>query len=405
VDEATIGARLRALRRWRGKTQTELAGLAGLSPSFISMVETGQRPLDRRSHIAALASALRVSETDLVGGPHLSADRQQSDPHMSIPALRVAIFSNTLTSAVTERARALTDLARAVAGEVRPACRDANYLRAGQLLPSLIDELHVHVAEPADEAALRLALETLVDACIAAEETANVLGYTDLAHAAAARAMDAAAILGDPVQQGKAAWAHVMTLPRDGMPERKLAVAERAAHQLEPHARQGLGVQALGMLTLTAAMAAAVVHQETTAGVWLDEADALASRVPDTPMVNWQLFSATNVGIWRVQVGCERGLAGAGMLELAGRVDVSRVGAHSQRRAAFLADTGRGLARDPRTRREAVQWLLRAESAAPQWIRNNPAARESVAYLLDRATATAGGRELRGMAARMGVPH
>ena len=80
------------------------------------------------------------------------------------------------------------------------------------------------------------------------------------------------------------------------------------------------------------------------------------------------------------------------MLELAGRVDVSRVGAHSQRRAAFLADTGRGLARDPRTRREAVQWLLRAESAAPQWIRNNPAARESVAYLLDRATVEAGGR-------------
>ena len=203
MDEATIGARLRTLRRWRGKTQTELAGLAGLSPSFISMVETGQRPLDRRSHIAALASALRVSETDLVGGPHLSADRQQSDPHMSIPALRVAIFSNTLTSAVTERARALTDLAREVAGEVRPACRDANYLRAGELLPSLIDELHLHVAEPADEAALRLALETLVDACIAAEETANVLGYTDLAHAAAARAMEAAAILGDPVPAGE----------------------------------------------------------------------------------------------------------------------------------------------------------------------------------------------------------
>ena len=405
MDETTIGARLRTLRRWRGKTQTELAGLAGLSPSFISMVETGQRPLDRRSHIAALASALRVSETDLVGGPHLSADRQQSDPHMSIPALRVAIFSNTLTSAVTERARALTDLAREVAGEVRPACRDANYRRAGELLPSLIDELHLHVAEPADEAALMLALETLVDACIAAEETANVLGYTDLAYAAAARAMEAAAILGDPVPQGKAAWAHVMALPRDGMPERKLVVAERAAQQLEPHARQGLGVQVLGMLTLTAAMAAAVVYQETAAGDWLDEADALAGRVPDTPMVNWQLFSATNVGIWRVQVGCERGLAGAGMLELAGRVDVSRVGVHSQRRAAFLADTGRGLARDPRTRREAVQWLLRAESAAPQWIRNNPAARESVVYLLDRATAAAGGRELRGMAARMGVPH
>ena len=52
VDEVTIGARLRTLRRWRGKSQTELAGLAGLSPSFLSMVETGKRPLDRRSHIA-----------------------------------------------------------------------------------------------------------------------------------------------------------------------------------------------------------------------------------------------------------------------------------------------------------------------------------------------------------------
>ena len=73
MDGITIGARLRTLRRWRGMTQTQVAGLAGLSPSFLSMVETGQRPLDRRSHIAALASALKVSESDLVGGPHLTA--------------------------------------------------------------------------------------------------------------------------------------------------------------------------------------------------------------------------------------------------------------------------------------------------------------------------------------------
>ncbi len=70
MDEATIGARLRTLRRWRGKSQVELAGLAGLSPSFVSMVETGQRPLDRRSHIAALANALKVSEIDLVSDQH-----------------------------------------------------------------------------------------------------------------------------------------------------------------------------------------------------------------------------------------------------------------------------------------------------------------------------------------------
>jgi hypothetical protein len=51
-----------------------------------------------------------------------------------------------------------------------------------------------------------------------------------------------------------------------------------------------------------------------------------------------------------------------------------------------------------------VGWLRKAEDAAPQRIRNSPAARSAVTYLLDRATATAGGRELRGMAARMGLP-
>jgi transcriptional regulator with XRE-family HTH domain len=76
-------------------TQAELAGLADLSPSFVSMVEHGTRMLDRRSHITALASALRVSETDLVGGPHLSADPVQSDPQMAIPPLRVALQTNT----------------------------------------------------------------------------------------------------------------------------------------------------------------------------------------------------------------------------------------------------------------------------------------------------------------------
>lgn len=60
------------------------------------MVEHGDRLLDRRSRIAALAGALRISETDLVGGRHLSSDRLQSDPHMAIPPLRVALQTNGL---------------------------------------------------------------------------------------------------------------------------------------------------------------------------------------------------------------------------------------------------------------------------------------------------------------------
>lgn len=121
--------------------------------------------MDRRSHIAALAAALRVSETELVGGPHLTRDPVQSGPHESIPAIRAALQTNTLTSPVVDRARPLADL---VAEMARLDRSERKFFEVGRILPTLIDELHVHAAAPADEAAHRLALETLIDAFQAA---------------------------------------------------------------------------------------------------------------------------------------------------------------------------------------------------------------------------------------------
>jgi transcriptional regulator with XRE-family HTH domain len=405
VDEITIGARLRTLRRWRGKSQVELADLAGLSPSFLSMVETGKRPLDRRSHIAALASALKVSETDLVGGPHLTTDPVQSDPHMGIPALRVALQTNTLTTPMVDRARPLPELAHLIADQIEPMRRACNYVMTGQLLPDAVDELHYHVATAPDEDAKRLALQSLVEACVCATFTAKNLNYTDLAHLAALRAEEAATLLGDPIYKGKAQFVWLLTLPRAGSWDRTLLAAERVADELEPYVGDPLGLQVLGMITLTASLAAASIQRGDTAQHWLSEASDLAGRVPDQPMANWQSFSTTNVNIWRVSVGLERGEAGASMLKLAEQVSLDRLEKRSSRRADFFADIGRGLARDPRTRVEAIQWLRTAEDAAPQRIRNSAPVRETVAYLLNRARAAAGGPELRGMAARMGLPH
>jgi transcriptional regulator with XRE-family HTH domain len=405
MDEITIGARLRMLRRWRGKSQTELAGTAGLSPSFISMVENGRRPLDRRSHIAALANALNVSETDLVGGPHLTPDPVQSDPHRGIPPLRVALQTNTLGSPAVDHARPLPELARVVANEIEPMRRACNYVATGQLLPDVLDELHYHVAAPADEAAKRLALQTLIDACACATFTAKNLNYRDLAHLAALRAQEAAALLEDPIYKGKADFAWLNTLARAAAHDRTLMAAERAAEQLEPHADDSPGLQVLGMINLTAALAAATLQRSDTALHRLSEAARIARHVPDTPIANWQSFSATNVNIWRVSIGVERGETGGSMLEMAEQVILDGLEPRSSRRADFFADVGRGLAREPRTRSQAVVWLRKAEQVAPQRIRNSTAVRESVSCLLNRARAEAGGRELRGMAARMGLPH
>lgn len=64
--DATVGARLRRLRKSRNLSQQRLADLAGLSQSFVSQVERDQMMLDRRSHIAGLARALRVSDTEII---------------------------------------------------------------------------------------------------------------------------------------------------------------------------------------------------------------------------------------------------------------------------------------------------------------------------------------------------
>lgn len=403
-DHSTVGTRLRVLRRWRDKTLTQLADEAGLSVSFLSMAERGQRALDRRSHIASLAAALKVSETDLVGGPHLGPDPVQSAPHTYIPPLRVALETNGLHSeAVVESARPLAELAALMSGPIERDRRRYDYVEVGKRLPDLIDELHFHVSNPVDEATQRVALETLLEAYACAAGMARSLGHPDLGHVAAVRADETAIILDDPVARGKAAFS--LLRPNAANWHRIKVMAQRAADRLEPHVHGGEGRQVLGMLRLNAALAAAASRDIATAWDQLREAADLATHVPDDLNGNWQAFSATNVGIWQVTVGVECGETGTAVQEKAALVDQNKLAAHPARLSCFLADVGRGLARDPKRRENAVVWLRQAEVAAPQRIRNDVKVRESVSVMLERAKTAAGGRELRGMAARMGVAH
>ncbi|QXJ21683.1 helix-turn-helix domain-containing protein [Actinomadura graeca] len=402
-DEATVGARLRELRRWRGMSMQTLADLAGLSQGHLSKLENGKVALDRRSHIAGLAAALRVSEVDLVGGPHLTPDPVQSAPHGHIPALRATLQANALMLPTTDWARPLADLTAAVLDELEPLRRACDYTAIGERLPDVLDELHVHTADPHDEQAQRIALRALVEACVCATFTAKNLGYPDLAYAAAARAAEAAHRLDEPVQVGKAAFLKVQTMPKTSQ-ERTRLMAGHAADALEPYAGRPGALETLGMLTLSASLAAATLRDKAGAEHWLAEAARLAKRVPDEPMTNWQSFSTTNVGVWRVTIEVEQGAAGAAVLELTKGIDEAKLG-RSSRKASFFADVGCGLARDRRTQREALHWFGRAEKVAPQRIRNSPTVREAVAVMLAQAKSVAVGRDLRRMAARMGIPH
>jgi transcriptional regulator with XRE-family HTH domain len=420
-DASTVGARLRVLRKWRKFSQQELADLSGFSQSFLSQVERGRMALDRRSHIASLATALKVSEADIVGGPHLSDDPYQLEAYAAIPALRVALQTSSMVQPVIDRARPLAELVTERNTTVERLIRLCDYRASGMYLPSLIEELHFHAHVPVDESALRLTLKTLLEAYVNAAEMARHAGQHDLALYASSQAMQAANILDDPVQQGKAAMWTLLTMPHEGTPgligwERTHIAARRAVDNLEPHAKKPEAIEVLGMLVLMTSLTAAAMKRHDAAKSWLDEAGALATRVNDDIDHNWMGFSTTNVGVWRVAVGVERGESGNKMLGLAesihpGKdvVDPDDFGVvlddYRSRKASLLSDVGRGMARERKTQTQAVDWLRRAEDAAPSFIRYNTRVRHSIEVLLSRSLPATARVELRGMAARMGIPH
>ncbi|MFC6932643.1 helix-turn-helix domain-containing protein [Actinomadura yumaensis] len=303
-DGVAIGSRLRALRVWRGMSLAELSGQAGMSTSLLSMIERGQRALDRRSYIAALAVALRVSETEIVGGPHLSKDPIQSAAHGTVPALRLALTSNTLDDACTDYARPLAELAAELAGPIHQAEKRADYLVRGNLLGPVLNELHVHSAT-GDEAAQRQACALLVQACNGAGMTLRHLNYQDLAFVAAERAREAAWRADDPVLAGRAANLRVHTLPKRGA-ETMVRIADQAAARLQPHLDEPAAQETYGMLHLSAAMCSAVMRDTSAADEHLAEAAETAGRTGERPGA-WGDFGPTNVGIWGVAIATEAG--------------------------------------------------------------------------------------------------
>lgn len=83
----------------------------------------------------------------------------------------------------------------------------------------------------------------------------------------------------------------------------------------------------------------------------------------------------------------EHGEVGRSVLEKAELVDQRKLTAEPCRHASFLADVGRGMARDPKSRHEAITWPRNAESVAPQRIRNGGPVRETVAVMLEQVRA------------------
>ncbi|MGH3625124.1 MAG: helix-turn-helix domain-containing protein [Sciscionella sp.] len=399
TEARRIGERVQVKRRRLGISLEVLAGLSGLDKGFLSRVENGKRLLDRRSHLVAVATALRTSPAELFGVPYPMDHPARSAAHDRVPAIRLAFLRSSLDRPMDVPVRPLPALA-AQAGTVSELAQACDYDLCGQLLPTLLIELHVHVAAATDEPARTEALRLLADACHAAFMVTKSLGFADLAWLTAERHDHATKQLGDPVYMALSVFLRSHSLMPAGAHEEALSFSSPAADVLQPQIAGSEAAQLYGMHHLTCAFASAVLGDANQARSHVAEADEIAARVGEGE-AHHLYFGPTNVGIWRTAIGVELG-EGAKVAEYAAAINPGAVRS-TGRRASLYADVGRGMAQERGKEREALAAIRQAEELAPQWVPTDPVLRDIVTGMLDRAKATAGGSDLTGLAWRMGI--
>jgi transcriptional regulator with XRE-family HTH domain len=402
IDDAYIGQRVQEIRTWRGMTVTATAGLAGISQSYLSMIEKGDRPVTKRALLEGLAHALKVSPGEFVGKPwERGANTMEAQAHAGLIAVTAALDAYELGVDHGEPMREWPEVAADVQRAADLTHIHADYVGQVELIPRLLGDLHaLYVHRP------QLRREILVGLILCYKSALTMTsrlggGGNGYSLTAAVLAQRCAEELDSPRWRAITTWYRGLaagSLNRAGQYRR----AVRMAEELSPELDDPEAVQAYGMLHLSAAMAAAAQTDRDTATTHLDEAAKVANRLdPEVGTFAWVWFGRTNVGIWRVAVGVELG-DGPKVAEVARNVEV-RAMPSPCRQANFYAELGRSLLPRKRTRDKGVALLLRAESLAPQFVRGDVFVREAVADQLRMVRRDAGGRELRGLAYRMGI--
>lgn len=394
-DPRTIGARLRRIRKARGKSLRVVAELSGvLSAASLSRIENGLRTLDSRSEIVALANVLQISPSELTRMDVPAPGNGVTD--MAVEAVRVAFMAvdhdqpgGEVLPVEALRARVLAIL------DAR--CRHDRQGEAAVVLPGLIRDLHTSIAAGRDVAEL-LDLAVLLHTQGTGAWLRVVGGPLDLRRDAARLARQAAQDRDTPTARGIATVGTVGVMLAAGTFD--LAGGELDSVAVPTTSSES--VQLAGMLALSRSLVAAAERRPADVAAALEYAGELAQHTGEGNAY-WMGFGPTNVGLWRM----------AGALEVGDHEQAAAVAESLQpdlhpnlpRRAVYWVDYGRALARLRGRHDHAVRALRRAEKMSPHHVLRNPFVPDVLAELLARRSRRdTVGQQLRGMAYRAGLP-
>lgn len=398
-DLNEFGRRLRELRIWRGLNLRTAADLSGISYSYWGQIERGEKAVNNRRVLDAIITALRIAPTELSGSMIVPRDTIGSAAHASLREVEIALSSLDLGIDPGVKAKPWAQLSAAIEHLNTVLRVEADYEAQGKVVPELLTQLHAaYVQQPAHRREILIGLIHVYHSASVLTKGLAMRGFPVVA----ARLAEACAReLDEPQWIGFAAWLRGHASGSYGR-RQQYAMSVRAIDRIGQKLNDPNAIQAVGMLHLNAALAAASQADADVTRTHLDEAADLADRLPDT-RENFGLlhFGPDNVQMWRVSLAAELGEGGK-VIELAQHANPAAIPARA-RQGMYYADLGRALVTDRRTRDEGIATLVKAETIAPQRIRNNLFVRETVADLLRQAQRGAQGRELRGIAWRMGL--
>jgi transcriptional regulator with XRE-family HTH domain len=385
-----IGTRVTYWRRRRGgMSQVALAGLAGVSQSYISQVEAGHKSIERRATLVAIAAALQVTVTDLLGQPGDPTDPERDLATASVPEIRAAIIEIE-EGELRKPTRSAAEMAELV--ERVDGMRARSEYGA---MPPLLASYLRDAASYGGLTLLRAAYETSV--CL------RNLGYRDLSLPAARIAVAAAADLDNAAWMGAARFVHTLAMPIEAAGT-TARIADRSLSELQAKAADTSVRQMLGQMHLSASMAYAVDGDTDRATDHLNAAEAEAVTLGDPhdgAGFNLCSFGPTNLALWHMSVDVELGEFGR-VLAVAKKITPDPL-VVANRHQSYWMSYGRALAHSGKTDREALIAFMRAERVAPTPFAMNPMIRDSVVAMVYRAHRRSVSDDLRIIARRLGV--
>lgn len=400
VDD--IGHRVRCYRRLRGLSVRTASKLAGISPAFLSTIENGHRPLDRISHIVAIAEALRISPAELVGPAFIA--RVRTDVCSPLDATAIRLRSTLVVAPLHVGSAALITVEELESEVNRVAdlvftCR---YDQAFQQLSPLIGHAHALLASGScrREKLLRQLIVTIYQ-CLCVP-VMKELRYPDLLALVLERLQVFARESGDPLQQMITSWQQAQLCARMGLYAESAAIAESTANQLVATGLATADAHALyGRLHITAALAhARQTQQRPLCFDHLAEARSIAVRFQSRPQGLLRL-TRTSIMLNTLELLCVLKHFDDARTTIDDLVAIKELDVVDKYSFHLLA--GATTAYSAHDQETAVQHLQIAEHLSPHALITDPYARGAVIHLVAQPSYDSVNASVRRLSHRMGV--